>query len=99
MGEAKFIRRDSRTSCGKTSKGAPRQIALPIAGSATRAFTPAFDNRRWRTSIHRLDFHDRGAVVAADPERHRRSRVVHQKAADVSRLREQVFDDLAGLGI
>ena len=41
----------------------------------------------YRPSIHGLDFHDRGAVVAADPESHRSGRVVHEHATDVSRLR------------
>src|SRR5262249_53302191 len=50
-------------------------------------------------SLLRLKLDERGAVVAADPERHRGRRVVDEDAADVGRLRQQVLDELAGLRV
>src|SRR5689334_3859702 len=43
-------------------------------------------------SVERNQPDDRGAVVAADPERDRSRRVVDVDAADVGLPREQVFD-------
>src|SRR5262245_33000200 len=49
--------------------------------------------------IQRLELDDRGAVVAADPERDRRRGVVDNDAADVGRVRQKIFDELPSLGI
>src|SRR5712672_308644 len=57
------------------------------------------DNDRAACSIHRLDFDDRRAVIAADPEAHRGGRIIHKHAADIGRLRQQIFHELAGPGI
>jgi len=44
MGGAEFIHpRFGEDGVEANLERAPRQIVLPIAGSATRAFTPAFD--------------------------------------------------------
>src|SRR5262249_40407426 len=50
-------------------------------------------------SIQRLELDDRGAVVGADPERHRIGRIVDEYAADIGRARQQIFDELAGPGV
>src|SRR5262249_52105128 len=44
--------------------------------------------------VERLELDDRRAVVAADPERHRRGRVVDEHAPDVGLARQQVIDHL-----
>src|SRR5271154_3330197 len=64
-----------------------------VRGDDVRAGWPA------STSIQRLELDDRGAVVAADPEGHRRGAVVDEHAPNVGRGRQQIFDELAGLGI
>src|SRR5262249_34812378 len=78
-----------------TNQAVPRARICPRADVETSLFRGLVD----RTSIHRLDLDDRGAVVAADPERHRAGRVIHEHAADIGRFRQQIFDELAGLGI
>src|SRR6266581_6414867 len=52
-----------------------------------------------RPSVQRLELDDRGAVVAADPEGHRRGRVVDEHAPDVGVARQQVVDHPAALGV
>src|SRR5436853_73263 len=46
---------------------------------------------RYRPLIERLELDDRGAVIIADPERHRRGGVIDEDAADVGRARQQVL--------
>src|SRR5262249_49763761 len=50
-------------------------------------------------SVERLDLDDGGAVVAADPERDRRRRVVDEHPADVGRPRQQIFHELPVPGV
>src|SRR5882672_2449884 len=66
--------------------------------------TPTFSPRiaaaeRYRGSVERLYLHDPVVVVAADPERHRRGRVVDEHRAHVGVGRHQVLHRVAGLGI
>src|SRR6516225_139685 len=49
--------------------------------------------------IQRLELHDRGAVVVADPEGDRVGGVVDEDATDICLLRQQIFDHLSALGI
>src|SRR4051812_33789038 len=53
---------------------------------------------RWN-SVERLDFHQRGVMVVADPERGRRGRVVDEYATDVGLARQRVLHRLARLQI
>src|SRR5262245_29492474 len=48
---------------------------------------------------NRLDLHNRGAVVAADPERGRTRAVIDEHAPDVGRTRQLVLDVLPGLDV
>src|ERR1700733_9187919 len=79
---------------------AAARAAVMMAGSS-----PAMTVRGWSgtaewasPSVQRLELDDRGAVVAADPEGHRRGAVVDEHAPYVGRARQQIFDELAGLG-
>src|SRR6267142_5747014 len=49
--------------------------------------------------VERLDLHQAGVVIAADPEGHRRGRIVDEHRAHIGVLRHQVFDRLAGLRV
>src|SRR5262245_31041580 len=49
--------------------------------------------------LQRLDLDDRGAVVVADPEHRSRAGLLDEDAADVGRARQQIFGDLATLGV
>src|SRR5215471_16889950 len=50
-------------------------------------------------SVERLDLHDRGAVIAANPEHRARSGLFDEHAPDVGGARQQILGDLAGLGV
>src|SRR5690242_5547147 len=50
-------------------------------------------------SVERFDLDEVGAVIAADPERHRRRRIVDEHAADVGGLWQQILHERPGLGI
>src|SRR6476620_9609648 len=56
-------------------------------------------NRFNRDLVERLHFHDPVVVVAADPERHRRRRIVDEHRAHVGVGRHQILHRMAGLGI
>src|ERR1700677_4743931 len=71
----------------------------PALAPRVAALTRATSLPRHRASVERLDLDDGGAVVVAGPERHRRRGVVDVHAADVGDVREQVFDERAGLGV
>src|SRR5262245_35211324 len=49
--------------------------------------------------VERLDLHDRGAVIAADPEHRPRSGLLDEHTADIGRARQQVLGELPGLGV
>jgi hypothetical protein len=59
------------------------------------AFATLFACLMQLRSVQRFDLDDGGAVVAADPEAHRRGAVVDENPADVGRARQQVVDGLA----
>src|SRR5580692_5104047 len=50
-------------------------------------------------SVERLDLHDAMVVIAADPERHRRRRVVDSYRAHIGVGRHQILLGLAGLRV
>jgi hypothetical protein len=61
---------------------------------------PRFDTTQpIQRLIQRLKFDDGGAVVAAYPESDRCRRAVHKHSANVRRLGQEIFDELAALGI
>src|SRR5262245_25408209 len=49
--------------------------------------------------LQRLDLDDRGTVVVADPEHRSRPGLLDEHATDVSRARQEIFSDLAALGV
>src|ERR1700685_4761091 len=55
--------------------------------------------RNDRVSIQRFYLDDRGALVAADPERRPRAAVIDVDAADIGRARQLIFGDAVGLRI
>ena len=50
-------------------------------------------------SVQRLDLDDRGAVIVADPQHRPRPGLLHEHAADIGRVGQQIFDDLVGLRV
>src|SRR5215469_15447943 len=46
--------------------------------------------------VQRFQFHDRRAVIVADPERNWRGRVVDEYSADVGEAGQQILDELTG---
>src|ERR1700730_4517478 len=52
-----------------------------------------------KSLVERLDLHQAGVVIAADPEGHRGGRIVDEHRAHIGVLRHQVFDRLAGLRV
>src|SRR5262245_21749352 len=49
--------------------------------------------------VQRFQLYDRRAVIAADPERHRRGRVVDEHPPDVGLARQQIVDHLPRLRV
>src|SRR5689334_15979368 len=78
------------------AKSGPEPAGFTCAVPASR-FTQC--GLRAVPSLQRLDLHDRGAVVAADPEDGPRARLVDEHPPDVGRARQQVLDDPIGPGI
>src|SRR5690242_10237777 len=60
--------------------------------NAARANPLIVPPSRDRALIQRLELDDRRAMVAADPERHGRGRVVDEHAPDIGFSRQQVVD-------
>ena len=75
--------------------GGPARPVLFGRGANTLEPAPRFVG----DLVERLHFHDPVVVVAADPERHRRRRIVDEHRAHVGVGRHQVLHRLAGLGI
>src|SRR6185503_10530553 len=87
--------RDAGRACARSGEVEVYGIH-PNAGSE-RAVVESATARR--ELLERLDLDDRGAVVAADPERAGTLRVVHVDTADVGRARQHVFGVLAALDV
>src|SRR5580692_7694341 len=78
-------------------------VFLPVSAEKTwmPGTSPGMTRSEGRTrpSLQRLDLHDRGAMVAADPQHRARAGLVDEHAPDVGRARQQVLDDPVGLRI
>src|SRR5262245_23701041 len=76
---------EAKEATRKQMAGTNPAIAIPNAGLARL--------------LQRLDLDDRGAVVVADPEHRPRPGLLDEDAADVGCARQEIFGDLAALGV
>src|SRR5262245_53837404 len=78
-----------------------RALARRLKAKRTAGVPPSADNlqKTLLSSVERFELDDAGAVVRADPEHRLPVDVLGEHAADVGRLRQQVFDERAGLWV
>ena len=89
------------------AQGSPIRFLTSFVNSPKRTFSPRVARdlagskvtARSGGSIQRLELDDIAVVVVADPERHRRGRVVDEHAPHVGRHRKEIAHRLPGLGV